>query len=149
MTLGEKITHLRTLEGFARGLGRELTQTEVALGIRSELGGGVSQSYLSQIEKGTRPHLTSTTRSLLAKFFRVHPGYLVDDPEDAHLPIKPRRGVDERVDEWLISGSEEFTDDPRLARARLVQTLAKRAPVPADDATVPAAPRVRVRSRKE
>ena len=47
----------------------------------------LSQSYLSQIESGARPHLTNTTRLLLAKFFKVHPGYLVDDPEEAHLRL--------------------------------------------------------------
>jgi transcriptional regulator with XRE-family HTH domain len=119
MKLGEKISHLRSLEGFARGLGRELTQSEVSAGIRKELDGGVSQSYLSQIESGGRPHLTATTRALLARFFGVHPGYLVDDPEDAHLPIKPRRGVDERVDSWLIDAAGEFHDDPQLSRALL------------------------------
>ena len=119
MTLGEKLTHLRTLEGMARGLGRELTQTEVSQGVRRDLGGQISQSYLSQIESGTRPHLTSTTRSLLARFFGVHPGYLVDDPEDIHLPIKPRRAGDERVDHWLIEGAEEFRDDFELTRALL------------------------------
>lgn len=119
MKLGQKVAHLRQLEGFARGLGRELTQSEVSQGIRSELEGSVSQSYLSQIESGLRPHLTSTTRSLLARFFHVHPGYLVDDPEDAHLPIKPRRSVDQRVDEWLIEGSQEFGDDAELSRALL------------------------------
>lgn len=119
MRLGQKVAHLRQLEGFARGLGRELTQTEVSQGIRNDLDGSVSQSYLSQIENGTRPHLTATTRALLAKFFRVHPGYLVDDPEDAHLPIKPRRTVDQRVDEWLIEFSQEFRDDAELSRALL------------------------------
>ena len=54
MTLGEKISKLRTLEGEARGLGRELTQTEVSQRIREELGGSISQSYLSQIENGER-----------------------------------------------------------------------------------------------
>jgi transcriptional regulator with XRE-family HTH domain len=119
MKLGKKVARLRQLEGFARGLGRELTQTEVSQGIRKELDGSVSQSYLSQIENGTRPHLTSTTRSLLARFFHVHPGYLVDDPEDAHLPIKPRRSVDQRVDDWLIDSSHEFREDTELSRALL------------------------------
>jgi len=119
MKLGPKVAHLRQLEGFARGLGRELTQTEVSKGIRKDFDGSVSQSYLSQIESGSRPHLTSTTRVLLARFFRVHPGYLVDDPEDAHLPIKPRRSVDEKVDEWLIEGSQAFRGDAELSRALL------------------------------
>jgi transcriptional regulator with XRE-family HTH domain len=119
MKLGDKITRLRLLEGQARGFERELTQSEVSQGIRSELGGQLSQSYLSQIESGARPHLTSTTRLLLAKFFKVHPGYLVDDPEDAHLPIKPRRDMDDRIDSWLIDAAEEFAEDPQLSRALL------------------------------
>src|SRR5258708_12458847 len=118
MTLGEKLTKLRLLEGMARGLNRELTQTEVAHGIRDELGGKISQSYLSQLEGGTRPHLTSTTRLLLARFFRVHPGYLVDDL-DVHLPIKPRREHDDEIDIWLIEASEQFRDDTALSEALL------------------------------
>ncbi len=119
MKLGKKVAHLRQLEGFSRGLGRELTQTEVSQGIRKDLGGSVSQSYLSQIEKGTRPHLTSTTRELLARFFRVHPGYLVDDPDDVLLPIKPRRAVDAKVDAWLSEASQGFREDIELSRALL------------------------------
>jgi transcriptional regulator with XRE-family HTH domain len=119
MKLGEKLSRLRSLEGFARGLGREMTQSEVSQGIRDSLDGQISQSYLSQIENGTRPHLTANTRALLAKFFRVHPGYLVDDPEDAHLPIRPRRALDDRVDHWLIESAEEFRDDIDLHRALL------------------------------
>ena len=38
-------------------------------------------------ESGARPHLTNTTRLLLAKFFKVHPGYLVDDPEGYHAEL--------------------------------------------------------------
>lgn len=119
MTLGDKIARLRVLEGTVRGLGREMTQTEVSNAIRDELGGRISQSYLSQIENGARPHLTSGTRQTLARFFKVHPGYLVDDLEEAHLPIRPRRDVDEKVDLWLIDGAEEFRDDGELNRALL------------------------------
>jgi transcriptional regulator with XRE-family HTH domain len=118
MKLGEKISKLRLLEGTARGLGRELTQTEVSNAIRDEFGGRISQSYLSQLESGVRPHLTSTSRLLLARFFRVHPGYLVDDPE-VHMPIKPRRERDDEVDLWLVEGSEAFRHDPELSRALL------------------------------
>lgn len=121
MTLGQKLARLRTLEGVARGLGRDLTQTEVSQGIR-ELGGTISQSYLSQLESGMRPHMTGTTRLLLARFFKVHPGYLVDDPEDMHhvtLPIKPRQAMDDKLDLWLIDGSEEFRQDRELAQALL------------------------------
>jgi len=118
MTLGEKLSRLRLLEGHARGIGRELTQSEVATGVR-EIGGQISQSYLSQIENGSRPHLTSGTRLHLARFFRVHPGYLVDDPEEMHLPIKPRRDIDEKVDLWLIEASQEFANDRDLSQALL------------------------------
>lgn len=119
MKLGDKISRLRVLEGTARGFGREMTQTEVSNAIRDEVGGRISQSYLSQIESGSRLHLTSGTRQTLARFFKVHPGYLVDDPEDAHLPIKPRSAVDEKLDLWLIDGSEEFREDLELSRALL------------------------------
>lgn len=120
MTLGEKLAKLRTLEGFARGLERELTQTEVARAVRAELDGSISQSYLSQLESGARPHMTGPTRLLLARFFKVHPGYLVDDPDDMHsVHTKPRRDLDDRLDLWLIEGAESFTDDRVLANALL------------------------------
>jgi transcriptional regulator with XRE-family HTH domain len=125
MTLGEKLRELRILEGAVRGLGREMTQTEVSRHIEKELGGSVSQSYLSQIESGARPHLTATTRLLLARFFKVHPGYLVDDVEGLPLQIgrNLRTTADDRLDEWLIEGAEEWTEDPALRKALL--TIAK------------------------
>ena len=121
MKLGDKLTKLRVLEGFARGLDRELTQTEVSEGIAKELDGRISQSYLSQIESGARRHLTSETRMLLARFFRVHPGHLVDDVEGAAEPmaLKPRRKLDDELDLWLVAGSEQFERDPELSRALL------------------------------
>ena len=118
MTIGEKLGRLRTLEGFARGLGRELTQAEVVRGVKEELDGQLSQSYLSQLESGARPHMTSSTRLLLARFFKVHPGHLVDDL-DGHISMKPRRDLDDRVDLWLIDGAETFADDRMLSEALL------------------------------
>jgi len=119
MTLGEKISRLRTLEGYARGLDRELTQVEVSSAIREELGGGISQAYLSQIESGRRRHLTSETRALLARFFRVHPGHLVDDLDDHVAPLPPRQRhvIDDKLDLWLVEGSETFSEDRELSRA--------------------------------
>ena len=70
MTLGEKLRYLRLVEGNLRGLDRDMTQQEVVRAIRRELGQGISQSYLSQIENGARPHLTNNTRSLLSRFFK-------------------------------------------------------------------------------
>ncbi len=120
MTLGEKIRYLRHVEGAIRGLGRDLTQLEVVRAIKRDLRKTISQSYLSQIESGTRPHLTNTTRMLLAKFFKVHPGYLVDDPEGfsteltSHLPAR-----EEKLDFWLIDGAERFRRDPEVSQALL------------------------------
>src|SRR5581483_2418458 len=80
MTFGEKVRSLRKVEGELRGLGREMSQQEVVRAIATELGASFSQSYLSQVESGSRPHLTQRTRDVLARFFKVHPGYLVTDP---------------------------------------------------------------------
>ncbi|HKD09908.1 MAG TPA: helix-turn-helix transcriptional regulator, partial [Bryobacteraceae bacterium] len=112
MRLGEKIRYLREVEGALRGLDRALTQLEVARAIKKELKKPFSQSYLSQIENGTRPHLTNTTRMLLAKFFKVHPGYLVDDPEGYSTELISDLGaLEDRLDLWLVSGAERFRAD--------------------------------------
>jgi len=76
--------------------------------------------YLSQIESGARPHLTNTTRLLLAKFFQVHPGYLVDDPEGYHAElISDLRTTEDKLDLWLVAGAERFRRDPDLSQALL------------------------------
>jgi transcriptional regulator with XRE-family HTH domain len=120
MKLGEKLRYLREVEGALRGFDRELSQLEVSRLIRSELGKPFSQSYLSQIESGARPHLTNSTRMLLATFFKVHPGYLVDDPEGYHTELISDVGaLENKLDLWLISGAERFDNDPELHRALL------------------------------
>jgi transcriptional regulator with XRE-family HTH domain len=120
MTLGEKLRYLREVEGTLRGLDRELTQQEMARLIHVELGKSISQSYLSQIEKGTRPHLTNSTRMLLSRFFKVHPGYLVDDPEGYQTElVSDVVAVEDKIDLWLISGAERFRRDPDLHCALL------------------------------
>src|SRR6266699_1968338 len=109
MKLGDKIRYLREMEGALRGLDREMTQQEVVGAIRRELRQSISQSYLSQIESGSRRHLTNTTRMLLAGFFKVHPGYLVDDPEGFQTDlISDIRSAEDQLDLWLIEGSERF-----------------------------------------
>jgi len=118
--LGEKIRYLREVEGSIRGLGREMTQQEIVRALKKESGASISQSYLSQIEKGARPHLTNTTRLLLARFFKVHPGYLVDDPEGYHTElISEVRTLEERLDLWLIAGAERFRRDAQVSHALL------------------------------
>jgi len=120
MKLGEKLRYLRLVEGTLRGMEREMTQHELAVALKKELGRGLSQSYLSQIESGARPHLTNASRMLLARYFNVHPGYLVDDPEGYHTELtSDLRAREDRLDLWLINGAEQFARDPELSQAML------------------------------
>jgi len=124
MTVAEKLRYLRLVEGRLRGLDREMTQSELVSAIKQELHRSISQSYLSQLEGGRRKHLTNTTRLLLAKFFRVHPGYLVDDPEGFQTGlISDLRLNEDQLDLWIIEGAERFHRDGQLAEALL--TLAR------------------------
>jgi transcriptional regulator with XRE-family HTH domain len=120
MKLGEKLRYLREVEGTLRGLSRELSQQEVARLIQKELSKSISQSYLSQIESGARPHMTNSTRMLLARFFKVHPGYLVDDPEGFQNELISDIGaLEDKLDLWLVSGAERFIRDPDLSQSLL------------------------------
>jgi len=120
MTLGEKVKFLRGTEGTLRSLGRAMTQQEVVAAVKAEQGGSISQAYLSQIERGVRPHLTNKTRMLLSRFFKVHPGYLVDDPEGFHTELVSDFGESEdRLDLWLVEGAESFRADRDLSQALL------------------------------
>jgi transcriptional regulator with XRE-family HTH domain len=120
MKLGEKIRYLREVEGTLRGLERAMTQQEVIDALRKDQKAKLSQSYLSQIESGARPHLTNDTRMLLARFFKVHPGYLVDDPEGYHDElVSELRTQEDKLDLWLINGAERFRRDPEVREALL------------------------------
>ncbi len=126
MKLGEKLRYLREVEGALRGLDRELSQQELSRLIQKELGKSLSQSYLSQIESGARPHLTNSSRMLLARFFKVHPGYLVDDPEGFQNELISDVGaLEDKLDLWLVSGAERFCREPELHNALL--TIARHA----------------------
>ena len=116
MTLGDKIRYLREVEGSLRELGRPMTQQELVRAVRKETGKSISQSYISQIENGVRPHMTQSTRSLLAKFFKVHPGFLVDDPKGYHTDLtSDLRTTEGKLDVWLLQGSERFASDAELS----------------------------------
>jgi transcriptional regulator with XRE-family HTH domain len=120
MKLGEKLRYLRLVEGTLRDMNREMTQQELASALKREFGQGLSQSYLSQIESGSRPHLTNASRLMLARFFKVHPGYLVDDPEGFHTELTSElRATEDRLDLWLTAGAEQFSSDPELSKALL------------------------------
>jgi hypothetical protein len=115
MTLGEKLQHLRMVEGELRGLGRPMTKAEVLRAMRAELGESISHAYMCQLESGVRTHMSPGTRALLARFFKVLPGYLVSDPEGYQGAI-----VSGMLDEpdalraWLEARAEDLRDDPFL-----------------------------------
>ena len=116
MTLAEKIRYLREVEGSLRGLDRPMTQLELVSSVRKELGKSISQSYISQIESGSRRHMTQSSRSLLAKFFKVHPGFLVDDPDGYHTELtSDLRTVEGKLDVWLLQASERFASDKEVS----------------------------------
>jgi transcriptional regulator with XRE-family HTH domain len=118
MTLAQKLRQLRHLEGDLRGLGREISQSELVRAIKTELGETISQSYLSLIEKGARKHLSDESRQLLARFFKVHPGYLVSDPPDFHTELTSELATTEtKLDRWLMDGATRFAHDPALGAA--------------------------------
>ena len=116
MRLAEKIRYLREVEGSLRGLDRPMTQQELVAAVRKEQGKSISQSYISQIESGSRRHMTQSSRSLLAKFFKVHPGFLVDDPEGYHTElVSDLRTTEGKLDVWLLQGSERFAGDREVS----------------------------------
>src|SRR6266566_263573 len=122
MKLGDKLRSLRAVEGSLRGLGRPLTQQELASAMKREIGRGLSQAYLSQIESGARPHLTHKTRDLLARFFRVYPGFLVDDPEGYTPGLQSElRAIDAKVDSWLFAEAPD-SRRPLLLLAEILRT---------------------------
>ena len=60
--------------------------------------------------------MTQSSRALLAKFFKVHPGFLVDDPEGYHTELtSDLRTTEGQLDVWLLQGSERFASDPEVS----------------------------------
>ncbi len=120
MKLAEKLRNLRFVEGVHRGMGRAMTKAEVVRAMERELGAGLSHPYLCQLEGGSRVHMTARTRELLARFFKVLPGYLVDDPEGFEFSLRTEvpEGPD-RIATWLVTQAEALRDEPYLAHVLL------------------------------
>lgn len=115
MNLAEKIKHLREIEGELRGFNRPMTQIEVVKAMQEELGESISQAYMSQLEGSKRLHLTASSRSLLAHFFKVHPGYLVSDPPDYSTDLLTDIDqVTDRLKTWFIANAVEWRSEPTL-----------------------------------
>src|SRR5262249_6095117 len=78
------------------------------------------------IENGSRPHLSDHSRQLLARFFKVHPGYLVNDPPGFQTELSSNVAPTESaLDRWLLEGASRFGHDSVLASA--LERLADRA----------------------
>ncbi|HZU02010.1 MAG TPA: helix-turn-helix transcriptional regulator [Ktedonobacteraceae bacterium] len=115
MNLAEKIKHLREVEGELRGLNRPMTQVEVVKAMQEELGDSISQAYMSQLESSKRVHLTASSRSLLARFFKVHPSYLVSDPPGYSIDLQTDVGYEtDRLNTWLTASAQEWQAEPAL-----------------------------------
>src|SRR5260370_36203396 len=57
---------------------------------------------------------------LLARFFKVHPGYLVDDPEGFHTELTSDvRTLEDKLALWLIQGAERFRRNPEVSKGLL------------------------------
>jgi hypothetical protein len=118
MVLAEKLKLLRVLEGSLRGVNRALSKAEIARLIHDELGETISTAYLSQLESGKRLHMTEKTRDLLSRFYRIHPGYLVSDPEGFRTDLLAMRDAEVRLDESLLGAAQSVADDdPMLSKA--------------------------------
>ncbi len=116
MKLAEKLRHLRFVEGTHRGLGRPMTKAEVVRAMRDELGEAISHPYLCQLEGGSRVHMTARTRDLLARFFKVLPGYLVDDLEGFEVSLQTELGTGkDGLRSWFATQAESLRDEPFLA----------------------------------
>jgi transcriptional regulator with XRE-family HTH domain len=116
MNLAEKIKHLRDVEGELRGLNRPMTQMEVVKAMQEELRESISQAYLSQLESSKRLHLTASSRDLLSRFFKVHPGYLVSDPLDYSTDLLTEMAPDDtdHLNTWLTANAEQINGEPAL-----------------------------------
>jgi transcriptional regulator with XRE-family HTH domain len=115
MNLAEKMKHLRAVEGELRELNRPMTQMEVVKAMQEELGETISQAYLSQLESSKRLHLTASSRELLARFFKVHPGYLVSDPADYSTDLLTDLEQDtDHLHNWLVASAAEWYTEPAL-----------------------------------
>src|ERR1700753_1841713 len=113
MNLAEKIKHLRVVEGELRGFNRPMTQMEVVKTMQKELGESVSQAFLSPLENSKGVHLTSSSRELLSRFFKVHPGYLVSDPANFSTDLQTEMGQDtDRLGTWLMASAGEWRGEP-------------------------------------
>src|SRR5215467_4721019 len=117
MSLSEKIKHLREVEAELRGLNRPMTQMEVVNAMQEELNESINQTYLSQLENGKRVHLTTSSRDLLSRFFKVQPKYLVSDLPDFSTDLLTDIDYEtDRLNTWLLASTKEWRVEPSIQK---------------------------------
>ena len=121
MTLGDKLRSLRAIEGSLRGLGRPMTQSELVDAMKEELGRGLSQAYLSQIESGARPHMTQHFARAACTFLPRLPWFSCGRPGGLSRrelqSVLAHRGCHRRF--LALCRSDQFNADPELEHALL------------------------------
>jgi hypothetical protein len=64
--------------------------------------------------------MTHNTRELLARFFKVHPGFLIDDAEGFQTNLGSELRIeDAKMDSWLYAAADNFPGDPEFSRSLL------------------------------
>ena len=97
-----------------------MSKAELVRAMQAEQGRSVSHAYLSQLEGGARIHLSAGSRDLLARFFKVHPGYLVDDPPGYQTEIASAALLErDSLTTWLANRAQEQQHDPVVYRVLL------------------------------
>ena len=93
-----------------------------------------SASPISRRSKAAPVRTSPTRRACCSRgSFKVHPGYLVDDPEGYQTELISDLGaVENKLDLWLINGAEAFPRRPGALRGAANAGAARRfAPLPA------------------
>jgi hypothetical protein len=123
IAIGDRHETLRQIEVPA-GSGRQPARAgagddPAGSGSRHRGGDGIAHqpelSIPNRIGRTAAPH---QYHSPAAGKVKVHPGYLVEDPEGYHAELlSDIRTQEEKLDLWLIAGSDRFRKDPELCRA--------------------------------
>ena len=76
--------------------------------LRRGTGSKLSQSYLSQIESGARPHLTNSTRQMLTKFSRFILATWWTIPKAITRVAERIHNLEDKLDLWVAAGAERL-----------------------------------------
>ena len=84
---------------------------DVATAVVERPGGRLVQGCQSLV------HLTSSSRDLLSRFFKVQPGYLVSDLPDYSTNLLTDMDYEtDRLGTWLMASAEEWRSEPLIQK---------------------------------